>query len=99
MPFRLWDRIRDWVILSILLLGSVVMMLSQNDPMFRGMRSASLEITSGVEARFAWVGQFFRAIDENTVLTDGRARTQLSASWARTGLANVVMSSNEVAPR
>lgn len=81
MPFRLWDRIRDWVVLSVLLLGSLVMMLTQNDPMFRGMRSASLEITSGVEARFAWVGQFFRAIDENTVLR--RDNIELSSQLAR----------------
>ena len=81
MPFRFWDRIRDWVILSALLLSSVVMMLAQNDPMLRGMRGASLEITSWVEARFAWVGQFFRAIDENEVLR--RDNIELSSQLAR----------------
>ena len=81
MPFRLWDRIRDWVILAALLMGSMVMMLAQNDPMLRGMRSVSLEITSWVEARFAWVGQFFRAIDENEVLR--RDNIELSSQLAR----------------
>ena len=81
MPFRLWDRIRDWVILSALLLGSVVMMLAQNDPLLRGMRGVSLEVTSWVEARFAWVGRFFRAIDENEVLR--RDNIELSSQLAR----------------
>ncbi len=81
MPFRLWDRIRDWVILAALLLSSVVLMLAQNDPMLRGLRGASLEITSWVEARFAWVGQFFRAIDENEVLR--RDNIELSSQLAR----------------
>ena len=81
MPFRLWDRIRDWVILATLLLSSVVMMLAQNDPMLRGMRGVSLEITSWVEARFAWVGQFFRALDENEVLR--RDNIELSSQLAR----------------
>ena len=81
MPFRLWDRIRDWVILAALLMGSVVMMLAQNDPMLRGMRGVSLEITSWVEARFAWVGQFSRAIDENEVLR--RDNIELSSQLAR----------------
>ena len=81
MPFRLWDRIRDWVILSTLLMISVAMMMAQNDPMLRGMRSVSLEITSAVEARFSWVGRFFRAIDENEVLR--RNNIELSSQLAR----------------
>ncbi len=81
MPFRLWDRIRDWVILSVLLLSSVVMMLAQNDPILHGMRGVSLEVTSWVEARFAWVGRFFRAIDENEVLR--RDNIALSSQLAR----------------
>ncbi len=63
MPFRLWDRIRDWVILTMLLLSAIVMMLAQNDPMLRGLRGVSLEVTSWVEARFAWVGGFFLALE------------------------------------
>ncbi len=81
MPFRLWDRIRDWVILSVLLLLAIVMMLAQNDPMLRGMRSVSLEVTSWVEARFARVGHFYRALDENEILR--RDNIDLSSQLAR----------------
>ena len=81
MPFRLWERIRDWVILTMLLLSAIVMMLAQNDPMLRGMRGVSLEVTSWVEARFAWVGQFFRALDENEILR--RDNIDLSSQLAR----------------
>jgi len=81
MPFRLWDRIRDWVILSVLLLSSKVIMLAQNDPMLRGMRSVSLEVTSWVEARFARVGHFYRALDENEILR--RDNIDLSSQLAR----------------
>ncbi|MFQ5569247.1 MAG: rod shape-determining protein MreC [Rhodothermales bacterium] len=68
MPFHLWDRIRDWVILSLLLIISLVFMLARNDPMLRGLRRTSLEMTSWIEVRFAWVGQFIRAIDDNELL-------------------------------
>lgn len=68
MPFRLWDRIRDWVVLSALLIGSIVVMLAKNEPLLHSMRGVSLEVTSWVEARFSWVGTFFRTIDENDVL-------------------------------
>lgn len=81
MPFRLWDRVRDWAVLCVLLLSSLFMMLAQNDPMLRGMRSVSLEVTSWVEARFSWVGRFFRAIDENEVLR--RDNIALSSQLAR----------------
>lgn len=68
MPFRLWDRIRDWVVLSMLLVTSVVCMMTQNQPLLRGLRGSALELTSWTEARFAWVGHFFRALDDNEQL-------------------------------
>ncbi len=81
MPFRLWDRIRDWVVLTMLLLSAIVMMLAQNDSMLRGMRGVSLEVTSWVEARFAWVGGFFLALEENEILR--RDNINLSSQLAR----------------
>lgn len=81
MPFRLWDRIRDWVVLSVLLIGSVVMMLVQNEPLLRSMRGVSLEMTSWVESRFSWVGRFFSTIEENEVLR--RDNIELSSQLAR----------------
>ena len=81
MPFRLWDRIKDWVVLAGLLLFSVVAMLAQNEPMLRGLRGFALETTSRVEARFAWVGHFFRALDDSE---DLRAENiELSSELAR----------------
>ncbi len=81
MPFRLWDRIRDWVVITMLLLSAIVMMLAQNDSMLRGMRGVSLEVTSWVEARFAWVGGFFLALEENEILR--RDNIDLSSQLAR----------------
>ena len=68
MPFRLWDQIRDWVVLAVLLISAVGMMLAQNQPMLRGLRATALETTSWIEARFAWAGHFLRALEENETL-------------------------------
>lgn len=68
MTFKLWERIRDWIILGVLLVAAVVVMVAQNDPMLRGLRAFSLETTSWMEARFAWLGSYFRALDENDLL-------------------------------
>ena len=68
MTFRLWDRIRDWVILGVLLAVSVGTMLMENQPLVRGVRAGALEGTAWLEARFSWVGGYFRALNENEVL-------------------------------
>ena len=81
MLFRYWDHIRDWVLLAVFLLVSVVMMLAHNDPMLRGMRAVSLEVTGYVEARIASAGQFVRAIDENEFLR--RENITLNSQLAR----------------
>lgn len=70
MTFRLWDRIRDWVILGVLLAVSLVTILLQNQPLLRGLRAESLEATAWLEARFAWAGGYFQALRENEVLRD-----------------------------
>ena len=49
--------------------------------MLRGMRVVSLDITSRVETRLAWVGQYIRAIDENEALR--RHNIALSGQLAR----------------
>lgn len=81
MPFRLWDRIKDWVVLTVLIVSSVAVMLFQNDVMVRGLRGAALETTSWLEARFAWVGYFSRALDENERLR--RENIEYSSELAR----------------
>lgn len=78
---RVWDRIRDWVILFGLLTASVVLMMAQNEPIVRAMRGAALGATGWVESHFAWVGGYFRAIDENQFLRE--ENIQLSSEVAR----------------
>ncbi|HMB90011.1 MAG TPA: rod shape-determining protein MreC [Rhodothermales bacterium] len=68
MPFRLWDQIRDWVIVTLLLIISLGTMLTQNTAMLRGLRGFALETSSWAESQFAWVGQFSRAVSENETL-------------------------------
>lgn len=70
MTFRLWDRIRDWVILGVLLAASLIVILTQNQPLLRGLRAESLEATAWLEARFDWVGGYFQALRENEVLRE-----------------------------
>jgi rod shape-determining protein MreC len=67
---RIWERIRDWVLLGSLLMVSVVTLLTANDPMYRGLRARSLEATSAVETLFAGIGRYFRAIEENEALRE-----------------------------
>lgn len=81
MPFRLWERIQDWVLLFGLLALSIVLLITRNEPAVRGLRSASLEVVSRVESRFAWVGGYFRALDENETLR--RQNIEFSSAVAR----------------
>ena len=67
---RVWDRIKDWVMLFGFLAIAVVLMLAQNQPLVRGLRAAALEGTAWVEARFAWAGGYFRALEENELLRE-----------------------------
>lgn len=70
MTFRLWDRIRDWVILGVLLIVSLATMLTANQSLLGGLRATALESTAWLEARFAWIGGYFRALAENEVLRE-----------------------------
>lgn len=65
---QLWERIQDWVLLFVLLALSVAALLNRNEPVFRGLRAASLTATAQVETWFSWVGRYVRALDENTSL-------------------------------
>lgn len=68
MPQRLWDRLRDWIVLLVLVVVSFGTMLTANAPLHRSVRALALDWTSSVEAQFAWVGTFFRALNENQEL-------------------------------
>ena len=87
MTFRLWERIRDWVLLFVLLSVSIVLMVARNEPLVRALRAASLEATAWVEARFAWAGRYFRTLDENDLLR--QENITLSSELARAREAQV----------
>ncbi len=87
MIFQWWGQIRDWAILAVLLLVSVTTMLTWNDPVAQRLRTLSLEVTSRIEARLTWAGQFVRAIDENKTLR--RNNLALTSQLARLNVARV----------
>lgn len=65
---RLWERIRDWLLLGALLLVSLIVLLTSNDTMLKGLRARSLEVTSAVEGVFSGLGRYVRALEENETL-------------------------------
>lgn len=81
MNFRLWEQIRDWVLLFVLLLISVFTMYMQNEPLVRAMKARSLEVTAQVESGFAWMGRYVRALEENSELR--QRNVELSSEVAR----------------
>lgn len=81
MPFQLWEQIRDWVILAVLLVTSLLTMLTLNQPLVRSLRAEAIEVTARVESSFAWMGRYFRALEENDELR--RENIRLSSEVAR----------------
>lgn len=81
MSSRLWEQVRDWVLLAALLLVSLYVMFTQNDPLMRAVRAQALSTTASVERTFAWVGRYFRALEENDKLR--RQNIELSSEVAR----------------
>ncbi len=68
MTSRLWEQVRDWVLLAALLFLSLYVMFTQNDPLVRAVRAEAMSLTARVEGTFAWVGRYFRALEENNEL-------------------------------
>lgn len=58
-------RIRDWAVLALLLVISLVVMVNKNVTVTRSLRAVSLETVSGLEAQYSRLGEFTRALDEN----------------------------------
>jgi rod shape-determining protein MreC len=81
MQSKLWEQIRDWVILAGLLLAALVTMLGLNQPLVQSMRAQAIEVTARVESSFAWMGRYFRALEENDELR--RENIRLSSEVAR----------------
>lgn len=55
---------------------------TQNHSLVRSLRAHTLEATATVENSFAWMGRYFRALEENTALR--RENIELSSQVART---------------
>jgi len=82
------ERIRDWLLLIILLAISLFTMLFRNDPLLRGLRAVSLEATSSVEHTFSWFADYLRALEENNRLREENIR--LSSEVARSREAQIL---------
>jgi len=65
---RVLERARDWVLLFVLIMTSLIVMLTVNEDMLRGLRARALEATAAVEGVFAGLGRYVRALDENELL-------------------------------
>ncbi|NNE33686.1 MAG: rod shape-determining protein MreC [Rhodothermales bacterium] len=65
MNLGLWDRVRDWVLLAAFIAISGIVLTSQNEPVVRGLRSIALQAAGGIEEKFAWIGNYLSALDEN----------------------------------
>jgi rod shape-determining protein MreC len=81
MLSRLWERIRDYVLLAVLLIVSLIVLFSQNGPLFRSARALALEVTAPVEGVFSRADRYTRALAENDELRDDNI--ELSAEVAR----------------
>jgi len=81
MDRKLWEQLRDWVLLAVLLLVSVATLLTQNQPLARSLRATLIETTARVESGFSWMGRYMRALEENDELR--RENIELSSEVAR----------------
>lgn len=78
---QLWIRIRDYVLLGVLLIASVLVLVNRNDPVTRSLRVASLKTTAQVESRLSWIAYYLNALRENNSLR--QTNIDLSSRLAR----------------
>ncbi len=81
MLSSLWERARDYLLLAVLLIVSLVVLLSQNGPLFRSARALALEATAPVEGTFSSADRYTRALSENDELRANNI--ELAAEVAR----------------
>ncbi len=81
MTANLWEQLRDWVRLAVLLLVAAAVLVTQNEPVVRTLRAGALEATARVERVFAGAGRYLRALNENRALR--RRNVELSSEVAR----------------
>ena len=77
----LWDRLRDWLLLLLLLSISIGVLVQFNQSAVRGLRATALEVTARIEQRMSWAGNYLRALEENNELRANNI--QLSSELAR----------------
>src|SRR5690625_5776180 len=53
---RIWDRIREWVVLFVLLVASIGVMLAQDAPIVRTLRATALAGTARVGGQVGLAG-------------------------------------------
>lgn len=87
MDFRQWTRVRDWVLLVLMLSISAIVMLTNNLTIIRSLRGTALETTGRIESSLSWIGRYFRALDENDLLRSQNIR--LSSELARSREYNI----------
>ena len=81
MTTQTWIRLRDWGLLSLLLLLSLIAIRIANEPVLHGARSISLRLTGEVEEMFAGAARYLNALEQNAELR--RANVELSSQVAR----------------
>lgn len=81
MTTETWIRVRDWGLLSLLLLVSLVTIRLGNEPVLRGVRSLNLRFIARVEGLFADAARYLYALEENADLR--RTNIELSSQVAR----------------
>lgn len=87
MQYRFWDRAKDWVLLGLCLVVSLVVLVARNEPAVRSLRRAALMATSGIEATLAGVGRYLRALDENERLRGETVTLAVEAARSREAVA------------
>ncbi|MFT5144964.1 MAG: rod shape-determining protein MreC [Rhodothermales bacterium] len=80
---RLWERFADWILLVGLVLVSLVVMISVNQPMIRGLRARALDTSAVVEERLAAAGRYLNALRENDRLREENIRLSSQLALSR----------------
>lgn len=81
MNQTLWERVRDWALLILLLTVAFVTLLTRNQGVTYSLQVLSLNILAWTESQFSWVGHYLQALEENDRLR--AANIHLSSEVAR----------------